>query len=163
MLIRRGYTKSGRVGRYFSAVEASSLRDLRSYEWQEFLVVWRKKQLELYEDYVGIVYLAALLIVLILILQTVPGKEKLLRHKHLACTIPLDEQEARVSLYSFIDLSFCLTCSERVVTKGENHAYRNIVNRVPFLRSNGTFIFIFKTKVRTSAIDWLWDLWFGGP
>lgn len=45
--------KSGNVSTYFDAEEAMKLRDLRSYEWKEFLVVWRKEQLELYEDYVS--------------------------------------------------------------------------------------------------------------
>ena len=45
--------KSGSVSMYFDAEEAMKLRDVRSYEWKEFLVVWRKEQLELYEDYVS--------------------------------------------------------------------------------------------------------------
>jgi hypothetical protein len=53
MLVRRSYVKSGNVGIYFDPEEAKKLRDFRSYEWKEFLVVWRKRQLELYEDYVS--------------------------------------------------------------------------------------------------------------
>jgi hypothetical protein len=53
MLVRRSHVKSGHVGTYFDAEEAMKLRDLHSYEWKEFLVIWRKDQLELYEDYVS--------------------------------------------------------------------------------------------------------------
>ncbi|GJJ15604.1 hypothetical protein Clacol_009882 [Clathrus columnatus] len=143
MLIRQGYTKSGHVGRYFGETEASKLRDLRNYEWKEFLVVWRKHQLELYEDYAC----------------SMPGKERLWGHKHLARVIPLEPTKTRVSLYSFIDLSFCLTCTELADIPGKHRAYGSITKQIPFLRSTGTHIFVFKTKIRTSGIDWLWDLW----
>ena len=53
MLVRRSKVKSSIVGTNFDAKEAAKLRDMHSYEWKEFLVVWRKKQLELYEDYVS--------------------------------------------------------------------------------------------------------------
>lgn len=53
MLVRRSNVKSGDVGTYFDAEKAMKLRDLRSQEWKELLVVWRKDQLELYEDYVS--------------------------------------------------------------------------------------------------------------
>ena len=44
--------KSGNVSKYFDAEEAMKLQNFRSYEWKEFLVIWRTEQLELYEDYV---------------------------------------------------------------------------------------------------------------
>ena len=38
---------------YFDEEEAIKLRHLRSYEWKEFMVIWRERRLELYEDYVS--------------------------------------------------------------------------------------------------------------
>lgn len=52
MLVRRSTVKSGNVSKYFDAEEAMKLQNFRSYEWKEFLVIWRTEQLELYEDYV---------------------------------------------------------------------------------------------------------------
>ncbi|KAF8575447.1 hypothetical protein K439DRAFT_1369937 [Ramaria rubella] len=137
--LRRCNVKSGNVGLYFNAEDAVKLRDFRSYEWKEFLVVWRKRQLELYEDY------------------SIPGKEMLLGHKHLACVIPLQKPETHVSLYSFIDLTFCLTCTMLHVPKDKTRTASSLNAR--FHHSTGTDVFIFKTKARSSGIDWMWELW----
>lgn len=161
MLVRKGYTESGHVGRYFGATEAAKLPNLRSSELKEFLVVWRKRQLELYEDYVSVQRLLTFSLFLLVLtrVQSLSIEENYLGHKHLAYVIPLDSTKTSLSLYSFTDLTFCLSCTKLTARKDKSPVYENIANRLPFLRSTGTHLFIFKTKIRTSGIDWLWDLW----
>ncbi|KAF8516818.1 Pleckstrin homology domain-containing protein [Hysterangium stoloniferum] len=141
MLVRRCNSRIGTVGKHFSEEEAAKLRDLRSYDWKEFLVVWRGTRIELYEDY------------------TIPGKEKLLGHKCLTCAIPLQKPDTNISLYSFVDFTFCLTCTMLHVPKGRGRTTSNLGDRIHSRRMSGTDIFIFKAKTRTSGIDWMWELW----
>jgi hypothetical protein len=74
-------------------------------------------------------------------------------HKHLAFIIPL-KIKTKLSLYSFVDLTFCLTCPPTPVYSSESKA------RAIFHRSNeGTNIFVFKLKSRSRALDWTWQIW----
>ncbi|KIJ54719.1 hypothetical protein M422DRAFT_240799 [Sphaerobolus stellatus SS14] len=141
MLVRRSNTKTGTVGMHFSAKDAMKLRDLRCHEWNEFIVVWRKDQIELYEDY------------------TLPGKERLLGHKHLACVIPLARSDTHISVYSFVDMTFCLTCTTLHVPTETSRTVSSLTARIHFSRTRGTDIFVFKTKTRSSGVDWYWELW----
>jgi hypothetical protein len=85
--------------------------------------------------------------------QTFPGKEWMVGHKHLAFIIPL-KIKTKLSLYSFVDLTFCLTCPPTPVHSSESKA------RAVFHRSNeGTNIFVFKLKSRSRALDWTWQIW----
>ncbi|KAJ3827599.1 Pleckstrin homology domain-containing protein [Lentinula raphanica] len=111
-------------------------RDLKYEGWGEFLVVWRKDRIELYENY------------------TIPGKEWVTGHKHLSFIIPLKATKTRLFLYSFVDMSFCFTCSPTsrrfnpVKAKWTIHSAKE-----------GSNIFIFKVKTRSRAFDWIWQLW----
>ncbi|KAJ3910630.1 Pleckstrin homology domain-containing protein [Lentinula edodes] len=111
-------------------------RDLKYEDWGEFLIVWRMDRIEIYENY------------------TIPGKEWITGHKHLSFIIPLKSSRTRLSLYSFVDLTFCITCSPTfrrfnpVKAKWTIHSAKE-----------GSNIFIFKHKSRSRAFDWIWQLW----
>lgn len=55
MLVRVDYTKSEGITRFDDNINRSA-RDLEYEDWGEFLVVWRRDGIELYEDYVGSTY-----------------------------------------------------------------------------------------------------------
>ncbi|KAJ3796632.1 Pleckstrin homology domain-containing protein [Lentinula aff. detonsa] len=111
-------------------------RDLKYEGWGEFLVVWRKDCIEIYENY------------------TIPGKEWVTGHKHLSFIIPLKSTRTRLSLYSFVDLTFCLTCSPTSRRFNPVKARWTIHSA-----KEGSNIFIFKLKSRSRAFDWIWQLW----
>ncbi|KIJ64487.1 hypothetical protein HYDPIDRAFT_111813, partial [Hydnomerulius pinastri MD-312] len=136
MLIRVSYTKSESLPVHFDEVQNRMTSHLQYEDWAEFLVVWRKDKIEIYEDY------------------TIPGKEFFTGHKNLAFLIPLKSQRTSVSLYSFADLTFCILCPPTSVQDGQSKA------RALFHKSKeGTNVFVFKTKSRTRAQDWMWHLW----
>ena len=53
MLVRVSYTKSESLPRHFDEVQNCVTANIKYEDWAEFLVVWRGKRLELYEDYVS--------------------------------------------------------------------------------------------------------------
>lgn len=59
-----------------------------------------------------------------------------------------------MSLYSFVDLTFCLTCTPTSTRRSASKP-RWIFSR----EKEGTNIFVFKVKSRTRAYDWIWQLW----
>ncbi|KAH7913406.1 Pleckstrin homology domain-containing protein [Hygrophoropsis aurantiaca] len=136
MLVRVSYTKSESLSTGFDETQNRTTPDLQYEDWAEFLVVWKKDKVEMYEDYIF------------------PGKEFLTGHKHLAFLIPLESPNTRLSLYSFVDLTFCITCPPTPVRSSESKA-RAILHRA----KEGTNVFIFKHKSRTRAMDWVWQLW----
>ncbi|KAH7102551.1 Pleckstrin homology domain-containing protein [Auriculariales sp. MPI-PUGE-AT-0066] len=138
MLVRVQYTKvEGLL--VFDEAAAHTQKDLRPEDWAEFMVVWRKNRLELYEEY------------------ATPGKEWLTGHKDLAFVIALQHADTHLSLFSPIDMSFAVTCRPRparMLTK----------RRALFAaRQSGTNIFVFKLKSRSRAVDWIWRLWHVEP
>ncbi|KAF5338894.1 hypothetical protein D9611_008762 [Ephemerocybe angulata] len=137
MLVRVAYSKLEALSTKFDDSIHRTTRGLQYEACAEFMVVWRKDLIELYEDH------------------STPGKEMLVGRKHLAYVIPLKSSRTNLSLYSFVDLTFCLTCpptSTRVTQAGGS---RRIFNRA----KEGTNIFIFKHKTRSRAWDWTWQLW----
>lgn len=82
-----------------------------------------------------------------------PGKEWFTGHKQLAWVIPLKSSRTQLSLYSFVDLTFCITCPPTTTQ-------RDSKSRWFFSRAKeGTNIFVFKLKSRSRAYDWTWQLW----
>lgn len=51
MLVRVSHTDAGSVGAAFDENQNRVTQHLEYEDWSEFLVVWRKERLELYEDY----------------------------------------------------------------------------------------------------------------
>ncbi|EIW59516.1 uncharacterized protein TRAVEDRAFT_121684 [Trametes versicolor FP-101664 SS1] len=134
MLVRVSYTEDA-VPPHFDETQNRTTRHLENEGWVEYIVAWRKDRLELYADH------------------HTPGKEWLTGHKRLAFVVPLGSSTTRLSLYSFVDLTFCLTCPpSRLRLDGKRR--RHI-----FGTSRGTNIFIFKLKSRSRAVDWMWQLW----
>lgn len=136
MLVRVSYTKAESLPRHFDEVQNRTTPHLRYEDWAEFLVVWRGERLEIYQDY------------------TLPGKEYITGHKHLAFIIPLKSQRTHSTLYSFTDFTFCILCPRAPVRDNQSKA-RALFDRV----QEGTNVFIFKPKCRTRAMDWCWQLW----
>lgn len=153
MLVRVAYTKSEGLGAAFDEKQNSMTSNVRYEEWQEMMVVWRKDRIEIYEDYVSLMPTSPTCFADHWFNQSLPGKEWMVGHKHLAFIIPL-KTKTKLSLYSFVDLTFCLTCPPTPVHSSESKA------RAIFHRSKeGTNIFVFKVKSRTRALDWTWQLW----
>ncbi|TDL23189.1 hypothetical protein BD410DRAFT_787507 [Rickenella mellea] len=138
MLVRIAHCEHDSIGKVFDETHSRTTRGVEWEEWSEFMVVWRKLNVELYEDY------------------SLPGKEWALGHKHLAFLIPLRDARTSISLFSPVDMTFCLMCRPTPVSSGSSRSKRhNIFHR----NSHGTNIFVFKTKSRSRAIDWIWLLW----
>ena len=153
MLVRVAYTRSGGLGAAFDENQNRMTTNMRYEEWQEMMVVWRKDRIEIYEDYVGPMSTTPTPMADYCFYQSLPVKEWMVGHKHLAFIIPLIAN-TKLSLYSFVDLTFCLTCPPTPVHNSETKA------RAIFHRSKeGTNIFVFKVKSRTRALDWTWQLW----
>ncbi|KAH9986612.1 hypothetical protein BJV77DRAFT_1061765 [Russula vinacea] len=125
MVVRVAYCRDDHFGCHFDEIQDRSTRHMQHEDWAEFMVVWRRHRLELYNNF------------------RLPGKEWVVGHKNLAFVVPLQGARTKLSLYSFTDMSFCITCPPRPCT----------------LRSTGTNVFVFKTRCRSRAIDWIWRLW----
>lgn len=52
MVVRVAYCKNDSLGPSFDELQDRSARDMQYEDWAEFLVVWRRDRLELYNDYV---------------------------------------------------------------------------------------------------------------
>ncbi|KAF9267492.1 hypothetical protein L218DRAFT_978057 [Marasmius fiardii PR-910] len=122
--------------RFFDEYKHRQTRGLDFEDWQEFMVVWRMDRIELYENYV------------------VPGEEWFRGHKNLSYVIPLKSGRTKLSIYSFVDLTFCITCPP--TSRRYNPVKRKWQIHVS---KEGTFIYIFKIKCRSRAYDWTWQLW----
>ncbi|KAF5369386.1 hypothetical protein D9758_002548 [Tetrapyrgos nigripes] len=122
--------------RNFTEERHRTTKGLWLEDWAEFLVAWRKDRIELYKNH------------------TVPGKEWLRGHKHLAYTILLNHDSTILSMYSFVDLSFCISSCQ-------THRLYNPFKGQWDIRASKdeTNIYIFKHKSRSRAYDWLWQLW----
>ncbi|KAL1713014.1 Pleckstrin homology domain-containing protein [Schizophyllum commune] len=135
MLVRPAFLREATVSPHFDEAENRTTRHVLYSDWKEYLVVWRQNRVELYEDY------------------STPGKEYITGHKHLAHTIFLWKHKINLTIYSFVDLSFCLfyrTTSSRS---------RQVSYFVLHIDTPGTNIFVFKAKTRSRAVDWYWALW----
>ena len=73
--------------------------------------------------------------------------------KRLAYIAPLGAPTTRLSLYSHVDMSFCITCPPALLRPDSARV------RI-FHGERGTHIFVFKVKCRSRAIDWMWQLWY---
>ncbi|KAJ3515389.1 hypothetical protein NLJ89_g1784 [Agrocybe chaxingu] len=130
------YAESEAITQFDDSVHRTT-RGLRYEDWGEFLVAWRRDSIEIYRDH------------------NTPGKEWVTKRKHLCYVIPLRSSRTRISLYSFVDLTFCITCAPTTTRLNETSS-RWIFSR----EKEGTNIFIFKVKSRSRAYDWAWQLWF---
>lgn len=154
MLVRVSYSKSEILRENFNDAVHRTTKNLHFEDWAEFLVAWRKDSIELYEDYVTFFFFLCIRSGELNELQSLPGREWVKGHKRLAYVIPLSSSRTRLSLYSFVDLTFCITCPPTTTRVNEKNT-RWIFSRT----KEGTNIFIFKVKSRSRAYDWTWQLW----
>ncbi|KAI5122450.1 hypothetical protein M0805_008762 [Coniferiporia weirii] len=136
MLVRVFQCNHETIRSPFDEEECRTTRGLDSKEWDEFLLVWRKGQIEIYEDYRSFC------------------KERYLRHKHLAFIIPLSPR-TKLSLFSTTDFSFCLICPPTPTKQKEGKSHRSIFHR----SSQGLNVFVLRPKSKSRAVDWIWNLW----
>ncbi|KAF8208836.1 hypothetical protein K438DRAFT_1917210 [Mycena galopus ATCC 62051] len=136
MLVRVGYTESESIGPVFDEATSRKTRGIRYQEWAEFMVLWRNKSIHFYESH------------------NVPGTKWLTGSKYrLAFIVPLNSPKTRLSLYSFVDLTFSLICTPTSI-------HHDSKARAIFRRAKeGTNIFICKVKSRSRAADWMWTDW----
>ena len=85
--------------------------------------------------------------------QSLPGKEWVTKHKHLAFVVPLESHRTKLSLYSFVDMTFCFVCPPTPVLSASKNRLRFHTAR------SGLNVFVFKVKIRSRAQDWIWKLW----
>ncbi|KIY67116.1 hypothetical protein CYLTODRAFT_397691 [Cylindrobasidium torrendii FP15055 ss-10] len=137
MLVRVAHTHLDSLGVNFNDQKHRTTTGLQFDAWGEFMAVWRQDHLELYEDY------------------STPGKERLLQHKHLAFVVPLQSANTKLCMYSFVDMTFCLTCKPSSTRGKESKTAR--FRR--FFTTDDTYVFVCKVKTRSRALDWIWQLW----
>lgn len=85
--------------------------------------------------------------------QTLSAKEWLIKHKHLAFVVPLDNPRTKLSLYSFVDMTFCFVSPPTPVLSVSKDRLRFHTAKT------GLNVFVFKVKTRSRAQDWIWKLW----
>ncbi|EEB92094.1 hypothetical protein MPER_09448, partial [Moniliophthora perniciosa FA553] len=136
MLVRIISSDLTAVPSSFDEQKHRQTRDLKHEGWGEFMVVWRGDRVEVYENY------------------TIPGEEWIRGHKNLSYVIPLKSGRTKLSIYSFVDLTFCITCPP--VSRRYNPASRKWKLTVA---KQKTMVYIFKLKSRSRAFDWAWQLW----
>ena len=62
MLVRISFTKSESLGSCFDEGQHRTTTHLHYEDWAEYLVVWRKDYIEIYEDYVCNHYLCCIIV-----------------------------------------------------------------------------------------------------
>ncbi|OCH86402.1 hypothetical protein OBBRIDRAFT_797244 [Obba rivulosa] len=135
MLVKVSYTEEDTVPSDFDELQNRTMSHLWVEKLSEYIVAWRKGSLEIYDDF------------------TIPCMERLSGHKELMYLVPLSSSNTRLSVYSFVDMTFCITCRPTPLSALINDKRRTRES------SRGTQILIFKVKSRTRAIDWVWNLW----
>ncbi|KAG7088497.1 hypothetical protein E1B28_012485 [Marasmius oreades] len=136
MLVRIFSSQLSALPRFFDEHKHRQTRKLYYEDWQEFMIVWRMDRIEFYENY------------------TMPGEEWVRGHKNLSYIIPLKSGRTKLSIYSFVDLTFCITCPP--TSRRYNPTTRKWQIHIS---KEGTFVYIFKIKCRSRAYDWTWQLW----
>ncbi|KAJ6619492.1 Pleckstrin homology domain-containing protein [Mycena sp. CBHHK59/15] len=137
MLVRVGYSESESIGPIFDEEQSRTTRGIRYDEWTEFVIVWRKDLIQFYEPH------------------NLPGTKWISGENYrLAFVVPLKSTKTRVSLYSFVDMTFSLICPPTDFHSRDSKA-RAIFRRT----KEGTNIFICKNKSRSRGADWIWAIW----
>ncbi|EMD39935.1 hypothetical protein CERSUDRAFT_112180 [Gelatoporia subvermispora B] len=137
MLIKISYTKTGAISPDFDEWQNRVTSHLRVESFGEYIVAWRKDKLEIYDDF------------------STPGREWLSGsgHKKLIFLVPLSAPSTRLSVYSFADMTFCITCPPMPLSALTNDRWHARDS------NERTQIVIFKVKSRSRAVDWVWNLW----
>ncbi|KZT12064.1 uncharacterized protein LAESUDRAFT_640838 [Laetiporus sulphureus 93-53] len=134
MLVKFSHTEGSSLPAEFDENANRTTSHLYNEDWVEYIVVWRKDRLELYRDHL------------------MPWKDWSTGHKKLLFVIPLGSSTTRLSLYSFVDLTFCIVCPSVPLRHRSKRRWL-------YGQRTGLNAFVFKMKSRTRAIDWLYKLW----
>lgn len=86
------------------------------------------------------------------ILQSLPLKERWLGYKHLAYVITLRPPTTKFALYSFTDMTLCLTAAPTSI-------HNKLDGRKSISDEPGTHIYRFKHRSRSRTVDWAWKIW----
>ncbi|GAA6058879.1 hypothetical protein JCM10212_002823 [Sporobolomyces blumeae] len=131
-------------------------------KWEELAVVWRPGRIELWGEY------------RFNIAASLAGSKKL------RAVIPLQPRKTHLSIYSSVDLVFCLThrpvstsilsaVSSRKSTNGDEpaddkslrspHHSKSTKRAYTHLRTSGTNVFLFRARTTPTAKEWIWYLY----
>ncbi|KAG8886651.1 hypothetical protein FRB97_000071 [Tulasnella sp. 331] len=143
MLVNISYFETDGLPQPYDQDEARRHPTSEKEAWAEYLVCWKRRHLELYEEW------------------SVPGMKWLTHSKHLAFLVPLKKLGTHLSVYSMVDLSFCITCPPvplnlNATSAADKASKRSVIRSTP---RGGTFAFVFKCKSRSRSADWMWHLW----
>lgn len=152
MMVRVSYTEDS-VPTPFDETRNRVTRHLDNEGWAEYIVAWRKDRLELYTEHVSTAHTTLYIQFLDRLPQRMFGRAWFADNKRLAYIAPLGAPSTRLSLYSYVDMSFCITCPPTLLRPDSARV------RI-FHGERGTHIFVFKVKCRSRAVDWMWQLWY---
>ncbi|CAK5280363.1 unnamed protein product [Mycena citricolor] len=131
MLLRIGYSTHS-LPPVFDESIGRLTQGVRYEQWSEYLVLWKDDSIRFYEPH-GTTW--------------IPGTKPY----RLASVVSLKSTQTRLSVYSFVDMSFCLTCPPKAI-RSRNKKARGLFH----MTKEGTNIFICKVKSRSRAADWIW-------
>ncbi|GAA5883845.1 hypothetical protein JCM16303_007411 [Sporobolomyces ruberrimus] len=157
MLVRDDWSQRDDLPKSFDEHVARKYPTING-KWEELAVVWRPGRIELWGEYK--LNLAA----------TLAGSKKL------RAVIPLQPRKTQLSIYSSVDLVFCLThrpmsnsilsavSSRKSVNGDDDKSLRNprhsktSKRAYTHLRTSGTNIFLFRARTIPTAKSWIWSL-----
>nr|XP_018262424.1 uncharacterized protein I303_05441 [Kwoniella dejecticola CBS 10117]OBR84582.1 hypothetical protein I303_05441 [Kwoniella dejecticola CBS 10117] len=155
MIVKIGYHREDKLSGFDEAAQRRN-PCARLDPLEEYIVVYRKGQLELYSNY------------------TYPFQEKIVGHKHLAFVIPLLPNRTSLSIFNPEDVTLCLTTSVHKLQDDVTYLMRSNTTRAGALkdkvkqskqvqwlrgRRRGSQVFIFKLGERSRSLDWYWEIW----
>ncbi|WVQ96460.1 hypothetical protein IAU59_003565 [Kwoniella sp. CBS 9459] len=155
MLVRVGYHREEQISGFNETAQRRN-PCARLDQFEEFIVVWRKGQIELYQDY------------------RYPLRERVSGHKHLCFVVPLLPNRTSLSIFNPQDITLCLTTSINKLQHDVEHLMRSNTTRAGAMkdrvkqsrqiqwlrgRRRGTQVFIMKIAERSRSLDWYWELW----
>ncbi|WVF68945.1 hypothetical protein IAT40_003719 [Kwoniella sp. CBS 6097] len=155
MLVRVGYHREDQISGFDETAQRRN-PCARLDPFEEFIVVWRKGQIELYQDY------------------RYPFQERVTGHKHLCFVIPLLPNRTSLSIFNPQDVTLCLTTSVNKLQNDVDHLLRSNTTRAGAMkdrvkqsrqiqwlrgRRRGTQVFIMKIAERSRSLDWYWEIW----
>ncbi|OCF45974.1 hypothetical protein I317_00062 [Kwoniella heveanensis CBS 569] len=155
MLVRVGYHREEHISGFDETAQRRN-PCARLDHFEEFIVVWRKGQIELYQDY------------------RYPLQERVTGHKHLCFVIPLLPNRTSLSIFNPQDITLCLATSINKLQNDVDHLMRSSTSRAGAMRDRvkqsrqiqwlrgrrrGTQVFIMKIAERSRSLDWYWEVW----
>lgn len=141
---------------------------------EEYIVVWRKGRVELYQSWVSAVIVRLGVKLGLYPLQGNPLQERLRSHKRLCFVIPLQPTRTTLCMFNEVDMSISLTTSAGKLQHDVDALMKANTTRSGALRDRikqskqaqwlstgrrGTHVFILNVGTRSRSVDWYWELW----